>query len=228
MAAFPGKNASTILTSVLAAETGRHSGWLEDPRARRRFLGVLEYALRAGAPGASYVIAQVIRQALREGLPYVYAKTSPEARQVYQWARAVSRELSRLKGLIRLEPYSGKGRPILIGKAPMRYNLVDLVLAHFARRFPGHRIILDTGRGIYEWNYGVRLVKEEFWEEIGKESRGRNAEQCAGDYYATLWEAYYESQIIKGRLDISRAMRVLPKRYWNWIREGRKLRSFSP
>ncbi len=224
MAAFPGKNASTILASVLAAETGPRSRWLEDPKARRRFLGVLEYALRAGAPGATYVIAQVIRQALREGLPYVYAKTSPEARQVYQWAMAVSRELSRLKGLIRLEPYSGKGRPILIGKAPMRYDLVDMVLAHFARRFPGHRIVLDTGRGIYEWNNGARPVKEEFWEE----TRRRDEGQCDKDYYTTLWEVYYDSQIIKGRLDISRAMRVLPKRYWNWIREGRKLHSFSP
>ncbi|MGE5575692.1 MAG: DUF4130 domain-containing protein [Syntrophothermus sp.] len=242
-AATSGKKAATILASVLLASAGQYPGgnlsldeayqfykqaqgaieWMENSQARRRFLGILEYALRAQAPGAPFVITQVIRQALSNGLSYVYSKTSPEASQVYQWAKAVSKEACRLKGLIRLTPSREKGQPVLIGRVPMRYDLVDVVLAHFSRRFPGYRIILDTGRGVFEWDGGIKPAERKLCFNHAHDAHDIHRE----DYFTSLWEAYYDSQIIEGRLDIARAKRVLPKRYWRWVREGQKLQSYE-
>jgi hypothetical protein len=46
-----------------------------------------------------------------------------------------------------------------------------------------------------------------------------------GDIYDSVWEEYYKSQYIEPRKNMRLAASKIPKKYWNWMQEGKILKS---
>ena len=44
------------------------------------------------------------------------------------------------------------------------------------------------------------------------------------DDFTNLWETYYRSQYIEARKNIRLASRFIPKKYWDWLPEGKILK----
>jgi len=45
------------------------------------------------------------------------------------------------------------------------------------------------------------------------------------DIYDSVWEEYYKSQYIEPRKNMRLAAAKIPKKYWDWMPEGKTLKS---
>ncbi len=183
--------------------------WLENPRQGQKLAATLHYAARYNARDRYALVLQVLHQALAKNAEYVLAKISPEAKSVVARARRVCMELHRAYGFIRFNPdYNGT----MIGRTKLEHDTADIVLAYFARKYRKQKIVLINHHQAYIWDAGnVSVTNAEDYTAMGN------------DDFSSFWDAYYDSQVIEGRLNKNLARKHLPKKYWSWVEEGRKL-----
>ncbi len=137
---------------------------------------------------------------------------TPEARRLYEMGGEVSRSLHAKKGFLRLNVSPGG---VLWAKTRLEHDVLDLLVDHFHRRFPGRHIAIESGGrtltaspggGFREHRLGVmdavRLLD-------GSAQPG--AEDSAG--VRRLWEEYYDSQEIKSRVNHALMRRMMPARH---------------
>lgn len=185
--------------------------WLENTRQGKKLAALLYYAARYNSRDRCALALQVLNQALEKGAEHVLAKVSPEAGELMARARRVGMELHRLYGFIRFTPSDDN---TMTGRAELTHDTADLVLSYFAGRYRGQRIVLLANGRAHIWDNGKITVTD-----AGKSSAGPEA-----DGFAAFWDAYYDSQVIEGRLNRKLAVKHLPKKYWSWVPEGNKLK----
>jgi probable DNA metabolism protein len=133
-------------------------------------------------------------------------------------ARKVNCEAHKLQGFARFQKTA---QGIYFSAIGPRYNILPLLLPHFAERLPEQRWILyDAGRG-----YGL-LRDSGGYREItpaaGCLSRNRLREDLLADgekLFQTLWKSYCRALTIQERLNPTLQSRCLPRRYWPHLTE---------
>lgn len=184
---------------------------MDNPRQGKKLAVTIYYAARYNSRDRYALVLQALEQALQKGADYVLAKVSPEAKNVLTRARRVCMELHRAYGFIRFNP---AGPDTMVGKAEPEHNTADLILAYFARRYRGQKIILLANGLAYTWQDGKITVTD----------ADAFAPTAPADDFSAYWDAYYDSQVIEGRMNKELARKHLPKKFWSWVEEGKKLK----
>lgn len=159
------------------------------------------------------IIEKVIDQFQTKGPSYVLCKVSREAKKFRDWARQVKFERHRAVAFIRLRPIEQKHA--LFGEFEVKHKTHDLIMLHFMERFPNYTIIISFG-DFALIGKDKQIYKGEIDEGI-KASRFQGIE--VKDEFEKLWLAFYKSQYIPERRNLTYLKRMLPKKYWKWTPE---------
>ena len=136
---------------------------------------------------------------------------SASVRSVHEAARKTTREIHRLKGLLRFRELSDG--TLWAPVEPDHQVILPLAL-HFKRRLPNEcGIIHDLHRGMaVRWMNGqVHYIDPPSISSI----------TLAGDENEVqrLWNTYFRSGTIRERVNPSLQKRCMPVRYWKWLTE---------
>lgn len=121
----------------------------------------------------------------------------------------VSRELDRMRGFTRfMELKDGS----LFAKIGSRNNLVPLLAAHFADRFPEEKwMLLDINRGVWAVHFpgsGWNLVKSDFSGFLSSGILSGEEEQME-----RCWKTFFDTIAIESRTNLKLQQQMLPKYY---------------
>ncbi|MCL4439507.1 MAG: DUF4130 domain-containing protein [Eubacteriales bacterium] len=187
--------------------------WLGSTQSRQLSSAAF-YAARYNAKDRYQLIFTVIGQALERGPNFVLSRVSREARNMFNRARRVCVEIQRAYGFVRLIPVDGVSGPIMVGRAEFENDIADIVVRYFTRRHPKQAVYLIVGNSAYHFENGAMAITDVFSLPFSLPEDG----------FTELWEAYYDSQSIEGRRNPELARKHLPKKYWSWVPEGKKLK----
>lgn len=135
--------------------------------------------------------------------------------QVEKLAGKVRQQAHRMKGFVRFQQTEENKYLALI--VP-RYDVLPLVRKHFEARFADQKwIIYDAAR-----NYGIGCDTRETRElrldtaalKASPSDAAPNEEICQ-----CLWRRYYDAVSIPSRSNPKLHARMLPRRYWRYLRE---------
>ena len=105
------------------------------------------------------------------------------------------------------------------------YNVVPLVLDHFADRFADQKwVIYDLNRG-YGFYYDLESLKEiDFFKPVdGRTGRLSESELAEGEILLQeAWQAYFTAVSIPERVNPRLQRQYMPKRFWPYLTEKQK------
>lgn len=188
-------------------------GWLDGPKARSLAKASL-YSSRYIARDRYHLVINIMKQALVYGPDYVLGRVSREARTFFNRARRVCIEISRACGFIRLEPAECPAGCVMAGRVEFTNDISDIVLRKLSRRSKNAPVYL--------------VEKDTAYFLSGRKTASCHVRDLPFDLpdggFSEFWEAYYDSQFIEGRKNLSLARKHLPQKCWSWVPEGKKLR----
>lgn len=192
----------------LRLQRGKDAGWLEGDRGQR-LKHMLFFALRHKDHRKYDICNRAIHCSLEKGVESVVDKRSREGMALYRLYRAVWGEIHSMCGFLRFTPL---GNELLVTKACLEHHTVDFLLMHFRQRYPKHILVLLHDRWAYilDEEDAIHKVHGEPFEKMIDE-----------DQFLHYWETYYKAQYIQTRKNIALTARVIRKKYWNWLYEGR-------
>ena len=128
-------------------------------------------------------------------------------------SREVGNEVHRLLGLIRFQETADGD---LVAKPQLAHQTADLLLRKFQLRYPNRRLLFVLPQGALCCQQGQLsfLALQDLPAPVLNPT----------DDFANLWETYYRSQYIEARKNIRLASRFIPKKYWDWLPEGKILK----
>lgn len=173
----------------------------------------VDYALRHWKPFKYKVIIETTRQALRFGLSYVNNKTTTEAKNLYDLAGQVKREVHRALGFIRFIPVERNKEKFLLGYFEEESKVGDLVVKNFSSRYYGYHLLIKTPKLIYLLYQGrvYQLSTDKFNLEVNDKN------------FEKFWEVFYQANFIPQRKNTRLAKQLIPKKYWSWVKEGKMI-----
>ncbi len=150
---------------------------------------------------------RILQAVLSQDDALVSACATPESRSLHNMHSCVSRSLCKAEGFTRLE-VSGN---TLYGRVELEHDIMDLLLSHFHRRYPGYDVALGQGNETFVMDaYGrVRVCKcgiDRYLIENGIP----NAAEPDSDQ---LFETYYLSQCIKERRNVGLMRKMMPRKH---------------
>lgn len=197
------------LLKELRTECGLDANWLL-AKPGQALARVITANLRYTAPDGAALIFAAVEQALRYGHDYCLCGISDVAKIFIGRARSVSREVHKMLGFIRFQPGPDN---LLIAKPQLFHNTADLILKQFATRYPQTKLVfLLPDKALVLEDGHIQTVPAENY-----------AAYTEADEFTLAWETYYQSQYIATRKNMTLAQRVIPKKYWNWLEEGKFL-----
>ena len=133
--------------------------------------------------------------------------------QLEQLARAVRRDLHKMKAFVRFRPVDdGDARgPLHVAWFEPQHHIVQAIAPFFQRRFTGMRWALLTPRGSVAWQPGGPL-------QFGPPARREDAP--GPDAGEALWLTYYRHTFNPARLKLDAMRREMPVRYWQNLPEA--------
>ena len=205
-------DADNIATQKLVsrlAEIGIQANWLLANPGKTLAKNIAAN-LRYNSPDRTPLIFGAVEEALRHGYNYAFNNIGDISRVFLQRYRTVAHEVHRMLGFIRFHPVPDGS---LVAKPKLFHNTADLILRQFVPRYPGTRLVLLLANKALILDNGNLLSAppEDFLPFI------------QNDPFNETWEKYYQSQYITTRKNSALAQRVIPKKYWDWLAEGRML-----
>lgn len=199
------------LIANLSAKTNQNFNWLGQYQGRRLALMIL-FNLRNRSCDCSSGIFAALGEALRYGPGYCICGRGPASAKFRSRSREVGNEIHRMMGLIRFDE-TAEGD--LVARPKLFHQTADILLRKFHLRYPAHRLvfILPTEAFYYEQDRIHRIEMQDLSPDLLNSK----------DDFAALWETYYRSQYIPSRKNIRLASHFIPKKYWDWLPEGRIL-----
>ncbi len=169
-------------------------------------------ALRHTSQHKHTVVFKALEDAFSKGIHYCLEGASEHGKQLRHLCSEVQHEVYRMMGFIRFRP---AGEKCLVASPKLYYDTIDLILREFQNRYPYHRIVLVT-------EAGARAIEDKrlfsvdpvFYEKF-----------LADDSFDQVWEEYYQSQYIPARKNLRLTASKIPKKYWDWMQEGKILRN---
>ena len=200
------------LTRQLAAKTGCDYRWIDQYPGRRLAVMVL-FNLRNSSRDSERVIFAALTEAVRSGPASCICGRSPASAVFRRRSREVGNEVHRLLGLIRFQETADGD---LVAKPQLAHQTADLLLRKFQLRYPNRRLLFILPQGALCCQQGQLsfLALQDLPAPVLNPT----------DDFANLWETYYRSQYIEVRKNIRLASRFIPKKYWDWLPEGKILK----
>lgn len=198
------------LTEQLRLACGLQADWLTTDSGRT-LLRHINANLRYNAADRSAVIFAAAEQALVYGPNYTLCGIGDISRIFVLRTRAVAHEIHRMTGFIRFSP--GEDNRTLVAVPQLFHQTADLILHRLAARYPSHKLVFLLNSQALVWEN----------KSITCETIDRYQPYIAQDNFKELWETYYRSQYITTRKNMKLASRVIPKKYWSWLAEGKIL-----
>lgn len=189
----------------------RNTGWLHTYKGNELMM-IIHKALRHCSENKHAIIFKAVEDAFTKSIDYCLQGASVHCRKLRSLESEVNHEVYRMMGFIRFKP---AGEKCLVARPLLRHDTVDLILREFQKRYPGHRIVIIAGSRSKAIENGILFDVESYAYE----------KYLGEDIYDNLWEEYYKSQYIEPRKNIRLASANIPKRYWDWMPEGKILKS---
>ncbi|MTI53678.1 DUF4130 domain-containing protein [Geosporobacter ferrireducens] len=182
--------------------------WIFDNRgARLKYL--LLYVLRHRDDKKYGICKKAIDYGLQHGIEGIIYKTTDEGKALYKLYRSVFGEIHAICGFARFVPLD---QGALAAKIQLEHHTIDFLMAYFRQRYPAHTLILVNQGRAY-----ICDEEDNIYEEEGKDFEA--AVEC--DDFEKFWETYYRAQYIPQRKNLRLTARVIRKKYWNWLQEGK-------
>lgn len=178
-----------------------------------QFKNNISYALRHWKIFKYKIIISVIRQALKFGLVYVNNKTSAEAKDLVNLASQVKKEVHRALGFIRFIPIERGKEKFLLAHFEEENQVGDLVINNFKNKYFGYNLLIKTPQIVYfiYRDQLYQLATNKFDLKITK------------DNFDKFWEVFYQANFIPERKNTKLATKLIPKKYWSWVKEGKMI-----
>lgn len=190
---------------------GRSADWLHTYKGNE-LMHVIYKALRHCSESKYSTIFKAVEDAYTKGIDYCLQGASLHCKKLHSLSSDVSHEVYRMLGFIRFKPAGDK---CLVAKPLLYHDTTDMILREFQDRYPRHRIVIISGPHSKAIENGrIFDVDKSAYEKFLKE-----------DIYDTVWEEYYKSQYIASRKNTKLAAAKIPKKYWDWMPEGKILKS---
>ncbi|SHJ50403.1 probable DNA metabolism protein [Geosporobacter subterraneus DSM 17957] len=182
--------------------------WIFDGRGSR-LKHLLLYALRHREDKKYSICKNAIDYGLQHGIEGILYKTTEEGKELYRLYRNVFGEIHAMCGLVRFVP---SGKNTLAAKVQLEHDTIDFLMAYFRQRYPDQVLILVSG--------GIAYICDES-DEIYEEEGSPFEEAIKSDDFGQFWEIYYKAQYIQERKNLRLTAKVIRKKYWNWLQEGK-------
>lgn len=170
--------------------------------------------LRYQAPDQAAVIFAAVEQAIRYGHTYCLCGIGSISRIFISRTRAVWHEVHRMVGFIRFNPAPDN---TLVTTPKLYHNTADLILRKISVKYPNNKLVAILPETAFMMRDGL----------LSEVSRQDYAHYAQNDSFEKAWDTYYNSQFIAARKNIRLAQRVIPRKYWNWLSEGKTLEQES-
>lgn len=172
-------------------------------------------------PGSDELLFRVIRSAFDSPRPQTLNFADPDMLAFRQLARKVSGERHMMLGLARFQK---TGENIYFSAVSPRYNVVPLLLPHFAARFADQKwIIYDAGRrfGFFFDLLGFHEISMDRAQQARLKDGKLDAALLAEneEAFQNLWKNYTRAVTIKERVNLKLQRRLMPRRYWKYLTE---------
>lgn len=155
----------------------------------------LFYAACAGATDKGDAIYRYIQVALRMGNRVINHLADPAVARIMELSRAVGNATHHYLGFLRFIEIPGK---ILLARFEPKHRLTELIMPHFADRFPEERFVIwDTVRNVA----GIHIPGQQYIMLVLTEAQVRILQDYTEDNQKTeqMWKAFVESISIKER-----------------------------
>jgi probable DNA metabolism protein len=188
----------------------RSADWLHTHKGNELML-VIYKALKHSSDSKYSVIFKAVEDAFTKGIEFCLQGASLHSKKLRSLCSDVNHEVYRMMGFIRFKP---AGEKCLVAKPLLFHDTVDLILKEFQSKYPNHRIIIIAGQH-------TRAIENGRLFDIESEAYKKYLRE---DIYDSVWEEYYKSQYIEPRKNIKLAAAKIPKKYWDWMPEGKILK----
>ncbi|WP_425058050.1 hypothetical protein SCACP_26920 [Sporomusa carbonis] len=200
------------LIKQLSATCGLDTSWLLASPGHT-LARLVAANLRYQALDKAAVIFAAVEQAIRYGHSYCLCGIGGISRIFLSRAKIVSHEVHKMLGFIRFHPAPDN---TLAAKPKLFHQTADLILRQFAPRYPNTRLvfILENDTALMLTNGKIMHTPANIYLPYVENQE-----------FAAAWETYYQSQYIATRKNIKLAQHAIPKKYWDWLAEGKILES---
>jgi probable DNA metabolism protein len=189
----------------------RNADWLHTHKGNE-LMHLIYKALKHSSECKYSIIFKAVEDAFIKGIEYCLQGASLHGKKLSSLCSDVNHEVYRMMGFIRFKP---AGEKCLVAKPLLYHDTVDLILKEFQGRYPNHRVVILAGQRSRAIEDGLLFdVDIDAYEKYLKE-----------DIYDSVWEEYYKSQYIEPKKNIQLAAAKIPKKYWDWMPEGKILKS---
>jgi len=199
------------LINDLSLKTGRDYAWISQYRGRRLALMIL-FNLRNSSRDCAPVIFSALAEALQYGPSYCICGRGRASSIFRRRSRDVGNEIHRMMGLIR---FTESDDGALVARPKLFHQTADVLLRKFQLRYPSRRLVFILPNEAICCERGClrRIEMQDLPTSLLNST----------DDFAALWETYYRSQYIPARKNIRLASHFIPKKYWDWLPEGKIL-----
>ena len=182
--------------------------FLEDPKLWEILEDEIFWASRYRSPDRYQLIFTVLGQIEKSGAKAYLAQQSLESKEMKDRVRRVTGEFRRAKQFLSFnEDAENKA---LIGKATFEHDIIDLVLRHYAKRYPGRSIAIIDNEEVHI------CFKDEILIDSRKRFPDRPGRKDAGRYWMLLSDLKH----LESKKDRQYYRGTLPTNYWKWVSDG--------
>lgn len=182
--------------------------FLEDEKLYEILEDEMFWASRSKYHDRFQLVFEVLGQIEKAGTKQYLAQKTPEAKEMKDRVRRVTGELRRAKKALAFSE-DAKNEAV-IGRASFEHNIVDLVLRHFAKRYPGKTVVvLDKEH--------AHILHD---EHVLIDERARFPDRPGRKDARRYWMLMADPKRTESKKDPLYDATPLPRNYWKWVAEG--------
>lgn len=190
--------------------------FLEDEKLWEIMEDDIFWASRYSAPDRLNLVFTVLAQIERTGTKAYLAQSSLEAKEMKDRIRRVTGEYRRAKQFIAF--VEDKANKTVIGRGSFEHRIIDLVLRHYSKRFPGHSVV------ILDDLHAHICYKDEILVDSRKRFPDKPGRKDSSRYWAMLTDLKH----LEARKDPDYASARPPRNYWKWVADGAQVLGSTP
>ncbi len=187
-------------------------------RLTRRAGSALMLAWMSEQPGSDLLLFRYMRKVFDSSGPVDLDYADSDVFAVSRLAEQVSRERHLLLGFARFQK-TAEG--LYFAALSPKYNILPLMLPHFADRFGRQQWILyDAARGYGAFFNGKAFQDVTLNPDSLRDGKLQDALLAEDEkLFQELWKSYFKAMTIKERLNPALQRRCMPRRYWAYLTE---------
>lgn len=180
------------------------------PRASRRFLDLVDLALRHRDP-ARFDLCYRLLLRLQETPALLDIASDAEVRDAEAMAKSVRRDRHKMTAFVRFREVAEADGARFVAWFEPEHFIEEHVAPFFVDRFAAMRFTILTPRRVIDWSDG----------RLSFGPGARRAEAPPEDEFASAWAIYYRSIFNPARLMPKAMQKEMPKKYWANLPETR-------